>query len=256
MATRKNDVPDGRGSEKELLTVIIPCFNEEHTVRAAVDAVLEESERLPVEIQVVLVDDGSTDRTAQAMDEIVAEHPSCRIRRNPRNLGIGRSVLASYDEIPERSWVTVFPGDNEYLFPSIRNHLALRDRYDVILGYVQNPVIRPFARRLASEAFTKTASTIYGFSFRYLNGMKLYRVEAFRGIEVRSSGHAFNAELLAKAILRNPALRIGEVPFVVSGRARGYSKAFRPKAAVLALQDLVIGNRSVVEYRRRVVEGF
>jgi hypothetical protein len=83
--------------------------------------------------------------------------------------------------------------------------------------------------------------------------MKLYHVDCFRGIEVVSSGHAFNAELLAKAVLRNPRLRIGQAPFLARGRALGASKAFRPLGVLRALRDLVRGYRSVSAYRDRVI---
>jgi hypothetical protein len=177
------------------------------------------------------------------------------MRVNVCNRGQGRSVLDSYAELEPGSWVTVLPGDNEFDFESILGFLELRDRHDLILGYFQNPVIRPFRRRLASAAFTWVANALYGFRFRYLNGMKLYRVDCFRGIEVVSSGHAFNAELLAKAVLRNPRLRIGQAPFLARGRAQGASKAFRPLAVLRALRDVVRGYRSVAAFRDQVIRG-
>ena len=66
-------------------------------------------------------------------------------------LGLGRTVMSKYEVIDPDGWVSVIPGDNEVDFRSIHNFLAVRDRYDVVLGYLQNPVIRPFARRIASR---------------------------------------------------------------------------------------------------------
>jgi hypothetical protein len=187
------------------------------------------------------------------MEEICRKDGRCRMRSNAHNRGQGRSVLDSYPELEPGSWVTVIPGDNEFDFESILEFTALRERYDVILGYFQNPVIRSFRRRLASAAFTAVANALYGFRFRYLNGMKLYRVDCFRGIEVVSSGHAFNAELLAKAVLRNPRLRIGQAPFLARGRARGSSKAFQPLSILRALRDVSLGYRSVARYREEII---
>jgi hypothetical protein len=94
---------------------------------------------------------------------------------------------------------------------------------------------------------------LYGFPLRYLNGMKLYRIEAFRGIEVVSAGHGFNAELLAKAVLRNPDLRIGEAPFLARGRAHGQSKAFRPQSIARSVHEALTGYLSVCAYRRQII---
>jgi glycosyltransferase involved in cell wall biosynthesis len=238
---------------RELLTVIIPCLDEAAVVGATVEEVLALAPRLPMELEVLLIDDGSADGTREIMAEICRKDPRCRMRVNARNRGQGRSVLDSYAELEPGSWVTVIPGDHEFDFESILEFMPLRERHDLILGYFQNPVIRPFRRRLASAVFTWVANALYGFRFRYLNGMKLYRVDCFRGIEVVSSGHAFNAELLAKAVLRNPRLRIGQAPFLARGRARGASKAFRPLSVVRALRDVARGYRSVAAYRDHVI---
>lgn len=239
----------------ERLCVLIPCFNEQAGVVPTTEAILRHVPRLPLPVRVFLIDDGSTDGTRERMQELCARHSACTLLVNERNLGMGRSVLQAYEQIPAGSWVTVLPGDNELVFESIDNFLALRADYDVILGYLQNSVVRTLPRRLASFAFGKVVKTLYGFPWRYLNGLKLYRVEAFQGLEVVSNGHAFFPEMLAKAQLRTPHLRIGEAPFVARGRARGKSKAIRLGAVVRAMREVVRGARSVTKYRERVVRG-
>lgn len=238
---------------EELLTVIVPCFNEERSIVRTVEDVIAVAADLPVAVDVLMVDDGSNDGTAQLMDRLCEQHPRCRARHNPHNMGLGRSVMSAYEEIPDRSWVTVLPGDHEIDFRSIHNFLAVRDQYELILGYFQNPVIRPMRRRIASASFRQVVRSLYGFDFRYMNGLKMYRIEVFRGIDVHSSGYAYTAELIAKAMLRDPSLSIGEAPFVARGRAHGSSNAFRPGAIANAVYEVVRGQRSVARYRQRVI---
>ncbi len=244
-------------SSKELLYVLIPCLNEEANVRAAAESVFSVAEALPVDVRVILIDDGSTDRTRAEMREICLEHPQCcELIAHDSNRGMGLSVMKAYDRIPDGAWVHVTPGDNELDFAaSIRGFLEVRHQYDVILGYLHNAVIRPMGRRFASFGFSKVVGTLYGFPYRYLNGFKVYRVEAFRHLDVVSQGHAFFAELLAKALLRKPDLRIGEVPFYGRGRAVGHSKAIRPSAIVQAIWEVFKGARSVARYREKVIKG-
>ncbi len=249
-----SDVEMPEGPEGETLTVIVPCLNEETTVQRTADTVFELAPELPVEVEVFFIDDGSTDRTLERMEAYAAEHGSCRIMSNNRNLGLGRSILKAYARIDEDHWATVLPGDNELIFASVKNFLAIRDEYELILGYLKNPVIRPFARRFASESFTAIANFLYGFSFRYFNGMKLYKIGVFRGIDVEADGHAFNPELIAKAVLRDPDLRIGEAPFLTKGRKHGDTKAFTPGSVLEALVDVYNGHQSVQEYRRKIIE--
>jgi glycosyltransferase involved in cell wall biosynthesis len=239
----------------ESLTVIVPCKNEEHGVVPTVEAIHALAPTLPLPVSVLMVDDGSSDSTRVRMEELAARFPRTDIMVNERNLGLGRSVINAWQRIPAGNWVTVFPGDNEMRFEVIRAHLAVREKFDVVLGYLANPVVRTMPRRVASASFTQVTRLLYGYSYRYLNGIKLYRVEAFRGIEVISGGHAFTAELLAKALLRNPNLRIGEVPFVWHGRANGSSKAIRPLSVLRAVREVAAGYRSVAEYRERAIRG-
>jgi glycosyltransferase involved in cell wall biosynthesis len=247
-------MPDNEQTPEELLTVIVPCFNEETSIGPTVREILEVAKGFPLRVEVLLCDDGSTDGTVASMKKLCEEFEQCRMRANDRNLGVGRTVRECYQEIDPDSWVTCFPGDNEMVFQSLENHLAVRHDHDVVLGYLQNPVIRPVGRRLASSAFTLTARFLYGFSYRYLNGVKLYRCWVFRDLEVISSGHAINAEMLAKAQLRHPGLRIVEAPFVARGRASGRSKAMNPKSVLKAVKDTVAGFKSVRKYRRSAVQ--
>lgn len=238
---------------RELLTVIVPCLNEEQGLVRTVESVMEVAPELPIALQVLMVDDGSRDSTPQVMERLCVQHDLCRMRRNPRNMGLGRSVMSAYEDVPDGSWVTVLPGDDELDFKSIHGFLNIRDQFDLILGYLQNPVIRPLRRRVASAAFSHVVRFLYGLDYRYLNGLKMYRIEVFRGIEVQSSGYAYTAELIAKAILRNPSLRIGEAPFVARGRAHGRSNAFRPGAISNAVYEVVRGQRLVAAYRDHVI---
>ncbi len=238
---------------RERLTVIVPCLDEEGAVESTANEILGLAPELPVDVHLYLIDDGSTDCTHEIMLRIAEGRDDVTVWKNPRNLGLGRSVMSAWERLPADSWATVMPGDGEIFFDSIWNFLEVRDDYDVILGYVQNPVVRTFARRAASTAFMRVVNALYGFRHQYLNGMKMYRVGALTGLDVKSGGHAFNAELLSKAILREPKLRIGEVPFVWRGRAAGASKAFRPKSIVRAMREVWQGLDEVNRYRQQVL---
>ena len=125
----------------ELLTVIVPCLDEALALPATVAEILALVPSLPVEVQVLLIDDGSKDATWTVMQQLAAAHPAIRIHQNPGNLGLGRSVMSAWERLPADSWATVLPGDGEIFFDSIENFLAVRDRYDVILGYVSSVLL-------------------------------------------------------------------------------------------------------------------
>jgi glycosyltransferase involved in cell wall biosynthesis len=240
-------------STNELLTVIVPCFNEAPTVNETVSDVFGLAPELPINVEILLIDDGSTDNTRERILGLQAKHENVKILLNDRNLGLGRSLLKAYGQLPSTSWATVIPGDNEFRFESIQNFLPLRHEYDIIMGYLKNPVCRPLARRLASDIFTELGNLLYGFDFRYFNGMKLYRISAFQGLDIEATGHAFNPELIAKAMLRDPELSIGEAPFLTRGRKEGESNAFQLDAIFESALEFYRGFQSVRQYREKVI---
>lgn len=252
------DTNDGeRGAGHEKLCVLVPCLNEQELVRRTVEEVLRHADTISISIEVVMIDDGSTDRTRAVMQELVDEDDRCRLIAHDDNRGLGRCVTEAYETIDDDTWVTVFPGDSEFVFAeSIDNLLAARHGHDVVLGYLYNPVVRKLSRRIASTGFLKLTKTIYGFRWRSLNGMKLYRAGAFKGIEVKSGGHAYVAELLAKAQLRRPDLRITEAPFISRGRAIGDSHAIKPQSVLRAVLETYKGAQDVGRYREKMVRQY
>jgi len=246
--------PSDRG---EKLCVLVPCLNEQGLVRRTVKEVLQHADRNSMQVEVVMIDDGSTDDTRAVMQELCKEDSRCRLIAHDVNRGLGRCVTEAYETIEDDTWVTVFPGDSEFVFAeSIDNLWAARHGHDVVLGYLYNPVVRKLGRRIASTVFLKLTKTIYGFRWRSLNGMKLYRASAFKGIDVGSGGHAYVAELLAKAQLRRPDLRIAEAPYISRGRAIGDSHAIKPTAVIRAVRETYKGAQDVSKYREKMVRRY
>ncbi|HAA54117.1 MAG TPA: hypothetical protein DCE42_05145 [Myxococcales bacterium] len=242
-------------TQSERVTVIICCLNEEKNIEKTVDDIYEVVPGLDIEVNVLMINDGSTDNTEQAMIRLGEKYEGCRHISLEKNIGLGAATMLAHENIDDESWVTIVPGDNEFDFKSIQSFLELKDQYDVLLGYYGNAVIRPLGRRIASSTFNTVTNFLYSYDCRYLNGMKMYKAKTFKGLQTESTGHAFFAELLAKAIIREPSLRIGEVPFWVRGRKYGKSTAIQPLAILKAVKDTLYGYISVAEYREQTFRG-
>lgn len=243
------------GAPGERWRIAVPCFNEELGLEPTVADINALADRVPeMDVEIVMIDDASTDRTREIMERLCERFPRCRMRINPRNLGPGGSVMSLWDETDPDSWFSALPGDNEIVATSMLQHAAVRRDHDLVIGYLQNPIIRPLRRRIGSAVFGALVRTAYAFPFHYLNGPKLYRVWTFQGLDVVAGGHAFNAELMAKALLRRPELRIAEVPFTARGRAAGSSKAFTPRNILRAVREFYLGYRSVSSYRAEIIK--
>ena len=141
---------------REKLTVLVPCLNEEKTIESTIADILQTIPELPLDIRILMIDDGSSDETRNKMEQICRQNGNCELIVNKTNIGLGRTVVNAYTRIEPGTWVTVLPGDNEIMFQSIKNYIPECKDHDIILGYLHNPVIRTLTRRFASFMFTKT----------------------------------------------------------------------------------------------------
>jgi glycosyltransferase involved in cell wall biosynthesis len=98
-------------AEQPELTVVMPAYNERATIHAALERVLAS----PVEdLEIVIVDDGSTDGTRALLTQGVALDPRVRVILHPRNQGKGAALRTGFAEHPRATYVLVQDADLEY----------------------------------------------------------------------------------------------------------------------------------------------
>jgi glycosyltransferase involved in cell wall biosynthesis len=204
------------------LTVIVPARNEEGCVRELVGRTRAALDSGGVSFRLILVDDGSTDATAEILDELAAEDPGrTSVIRHARSRGLGgayKSALARVDS----EFVTWIPADGE-----IGPEFLLEPLEDgqVLVPYpVGSLRARTLGRLLLSQAFQRSLNLAFLNRIRYFNGNAIYPTRFARGVAVGSNGYFFNAELLLRVLGRYRP-RVRQVPFALSPRRSGESKA-------------------------------
>jgi glycosyltransferase involved in cell wall biosynthesis len=214
------------------ISCIISALNEEQHVEAAVRTAAGALQGLFGDWEIILVDDGSTDRTGEVMDRLAAADPRVRVLHNPRNLGLGgaykRGLAAARKE-----YVVWVGGDNAESEENLRGALSQVGRADIVIPcLVQRD--RPLLRRWASQTFVALVNALFGLRVRYYNGPVVHRREIVQGIAIGTDSFAYQAEALVKL------LRAGHSYVEVEYRSARFSgaesKGLRPGniAAVLA----------------------
>lgn len=217
------------------LSVIIPALNEEGNLAAAVATVLEAIGDRFADYELLIFDDGSTDRTGAVADGLAAGNPHIRVIHNERNRGFGYNYTKGV-ELARMEYVTMFPGDNEIPAEAIRTILDAVGTADIVVPYISTPAVRSRSRQVISAAFVGLVNLLFGLTLRYYNGPCVHRRSLLKAVPMRTHGFAYMAAILVR-LIRSGRSYI-EVPMPLQARQHGRSKAFKPKNILSVLRTL------------------
>lgn len=204
------------------VTIIVPAFNEEKNIRGAIQSALSAAKHSIREYEIVVIDDGSTDRTGEIIDHIAKTHANIRIIHHTKNMGFGYSIKEGIAKA-RKTYVVGFPGDNDTSGASLQHIIRERNAADIIISYTVDSSRRSWKRRLVSRAFVLVMNTLFRLRLRYFNGSFMCKTKRLQAISLSSRGFAIYAE--AKVRLLKQGATYKEVPFEHIGRKYGRSKA-------------------------------
>ena len=179
------------------VTLFVPCYNEEERIRGTLETIREALVEVGVSYEVLLVDDGCTDRTVPIVETFAAENPGMQIRihRNARNLGLSRSFVdAAF--IGKGRYYRLVCGDNVEPKETMVSVLSSRGKADMILPFYPNLPGKSGFRKALSRTWTILVDFIGGYQIRYYNGCGLYlRYHVMRWAPY-NYGFGFQADLI------------------------------------------------------------
>ncbi len=201
------------------LSVVIPAYNEEQTIGTVLTALLRE---LPDIFEIIVVDDGSTDRTADIAQQFCERYEAVRLIRQPRNQGktaaLRRGFAATTGDL-----VVVQDADMEYDpadIPVLIEPILL-GKADVVFG--SRFMIRRAARVLyfrhflANQFLTFLSNLLTDLNLSDVEtGYKAFRGEIIRKMVIETRGFGFEIEVTAK--VAKLGCRVYEVPISYHGR--------------------------------------
>lgn len=195
------------------ISVVIPCHNEEMNIRPLVTRLLALYGDYIHEI--IPVDDNSTDRTREVMQELAAADSRVRpLFRVPPN-GVGRAIADGWRAATGR-YVLSMDCDFQHLLPELRDLFdAAAEGHDVVIGsrFSRHSVLLnyPFQKIVANRGFHAIAQLALGRRFRDVtNNLKLMRREVVDALVLREPGFAVNAETGLQPLVMGH--RLVEVP--------------------------------------------
>jgi glycosyltransferase involved in cell wall biosynthesis len=221
------------------LSIVLPCYDEEPNVAAAVVEADAAGWRFAVEHEVIVVDDGSRDHTRAIAESIARANPRVRVVAHERNRGYG-AALRSGIVASSSEWVLLTDADLQFDLSELCLLVPMAVDNDLVAGYRIDRA-DPLARRLAAHAWNRLMRRTFRISVRDVDcAFKLMRGSAVRALDLDSDGAMISTELVVRAQLAG--WRIAEVGVQhhprragepTGGDVRVVVRAFRERRALI-----------------------
>lgn len=214
------------------LSILIPLYNEAATVEELLTRVMAAALPSGVEREVVVVDDGSSDASADIVRKLQKQSPGLVFIQHPRNAGKGAALRTAIQSATGELGL-IQDADLEYDtadYPLLLGPL-LDGSADVVYGSrfasQQGRPVRFSMHMLVNRALTFLANRFSRLSITDMEtGYKAFRMEVVRDLQLRENGFGIEVELTLKFGRRG--LRIVEAPITYKGRSVGEGKKLRP----------------------------
>lgn len=221
---------------KNSISLVFPAFNEEENIEKAVSTGIEALQRYFAEVEVIVVNDGSTDQTKEILESVVRENDRVTAVHHPNNKGYG-AALRSGIYTAKNDLVFFSDADLQFDLREISQLVEWIDDYDIVAGYRAKRA-DPFHRRLNAWAWNRLVRFTLGLKVRDIDcAFKLFRREVFDVIDLQSIGAMVNTEILALAVKNG--MNIMEVPVSHYPRVCGEQTGANIRVIFKAFKELL-----------------
>ena len=180
------------------LSVILPAFNEAANIRAVVEDAYRTVPKLASTFEVIVVNDGSKDRTGEICDRLVEEFSDVRVVHHPQNRGYG-AALKSGIKLARYDLIFFTDADGQFDLKEVATLLEHADAYDIVAGYRARRQ-DPFYRLLFAWGWNILVRVVLGIRIRDIDcAFKVFNRDVFDRIRIQCVGAMVNTEIFAQA---------------------------------------------------------
>jgi glycosyltransferase involved in cell wall biosynthesis len=180
------------------ISLVLPAHNEEPNIRPVVE---EAGQALPtafMDYEIIVVNDGSKDRTLEIAQAMSDEDPHVRVVNHPVNRGYGAALTSGFNAATG-DYIMFMDSDRQFDINDVHRLTPFVEEYDIVAGYriKRND---PAHRLLNAKIFGFAVMLMFDIHVRDLDcAFKIFHADVLRGINLQSPGALINTEILAKA---------------------------------------------------------
>jgi glycosyltransferase involved in cell wall biosynthesis len=202
------------------ITIIIPVHNEEKRLLKSIERMIEYCNSQLWDYELVVVEDGSTDRTVELIQDLISKYSRLKLITNKQRLGKGKAIKHGIFAA-EKKYIGYMDADLSADPSELKRLLLFIDQFDIVIGSrilrgELPPIRRPFSRSFLSHSYSR----LFRAMFRNVPvydpqcGLKLFKSHVAHTLlsQTETNGFAFDCEVLVKA--SRLGLTIKEVPII------------------------------------------
>jgi len=202
------------------LSIVFPMYNEKDNIKTAVAEALRVGALITPDLEVIVVDDASTDGSGPLVDRLAKEHPQFRAIHHPVNRKLGGALKTGFASAT-REWILYMDSDLPIRMSDALEAVPLAEEADIVIGWRKSRA-ESWWRAFMSWGYNRLVRWVFGLRVRDVNfAFKLFRRSLYERILLTSEGSFIDAELLLEA--QRQGVRIAEIGMDYCPRVAGKS---------------------------------
>lgn len=229
------------------VSLFLPVYNDEATLRAVAERGLLMLGGYAAQHELIIVDDGSSDRSGAIADELARQFPQAvRAIHHPTNRGYGAALRTGIAAC-RHEWICMVDGDNEYDVLDLRKMLDLRGHYRLIIAFRYKKLYST-RRIFISFVYNALLRWLFRTPFRDVStGIRAFHRSILDDVELSCDSPFIGAELAIKTMLRG--FPVGEMGIQTFPREFGRGSSTTARNIVLTLRDVFRIRREIFSER-------
>jgi glycosyltransferase involved in cell wall biosynthesis len=217
------------------ISIVFPAYNEAENIEAAVAAAREAATKYAERHEIIIVNDGSADRTGEIIDAMARDKGDVVPVHHSKNRGYGAALCSGFNRA-SMDYVFFSDSDLQFDLNELGKLVEWSDQYDIVAGYRAQRA-DSFHRKLNAWAWNMLVRLLLGVKARDIDcAFKLFKRRIFETIKLDSAGAMVNTEILALARRHNFTMK--ELPVSHYPRIRGQQTGANLRVIIRAFREL------------------
>ncbi|MFH0942767.1 MAG: glycosyltransferase family 2 protein [Candidatus Beckwithbacteria bacterium] len=219
------------------LSIFFPAFNEEFVIQKTIAAAIKVAREVAETYEIIVINDGSTDRTGEMIEAMISRNPSIRLISHPINQGYGAAIKSGLAAV-RYPWVIACDSDGQFDLTEIKKFTPYMNNHDLIIGYRLKRSDSRY-RRFMAFILKLVNLILFKINFKDIDcGFKLFKKEVIAAVGPLATNSAITVtEFIAKSL--HQGFKIKEIGVHHHSRSGGQQTGGKPSVVIKGAKEAI-----------------